>query len=322
MKKSTKHQYRVRNWKQYNAALVARGSLSVWFCDETIEAWSRSDLSGKRGASDYYSDTAIHCALTLQAVYHLTLRQSEGLISSMMRLMGITLAVPDYTTLCRRRKRLDVSLGVRRSRKPLHLVVDSTGVKIYGEGEWKVRRHGASKRRTWRTLHLGIDEATNEVIASVLSTNDISDDMAFVDLLDQVERPVRQITADGAYDRRRVYQAIDTHNRRKRRHRARAVIPPRKGARIWKHGNSAGERLDRDENLRQIRRRGRRAWKRQSGYHRRSKAETAMFRFKTIFGDRLGARLFESQAVEAFIKCAALNTMMRLGMPKSEILAA
>lgn len=322
MKKSTKHRDRVRNWAQYNNALVQRGSLSVWFSSEVIEAWSGCELSGKRGASDYYSDTAIHCALTLQAVYHLTLRQTEGLLGSIATLLGIALDVPDYTTLSRRRKRLNVTLGVRQSRQPLHLVVDSTGVKIYGEGEWKVRRHGASKRRTWRTLHLGIDEATNEVIASVLSTNDISDDMAFVELLDQIQRPLSQITADGAYDTRRVYQAIDRHNKRKRRHRARAVIPPRKGARIWKHGNSAGERLDRDENLRTIRRRGRKAWKRQSGYHRRSKAETAMFRFKTIFGERLGARLFESQAVEAFIKCAALNTMMRLGMPKSQIVAA
>lgn len=322
MKNSTKHRYRVRNWKQYNAALVARGSLGVWFSDEVIAAWSTAERSGKRGASDYYSDTAITCALTLQAVYHLTLRQTEGLMSSIMTLMGITLAVPDYTTLCRRRKRLDVTLGVRRSRQPLHLVVDSTGLKIYGEGEWKVRKHGYSKRRTWRTLHLGIDEATNEVMASVLSTNDIADDGAFADLLDQLRRPVDQITGDGAYDTKGVYQAIETHNARKRRHKARAVIPPRKGARIWKHGNCAGERHDRDESLRVIRRRGKAAWKRQSGYHRRSKAETAMYRFKTIFGERLGARLFASQAVEAFIKCAALNTMMRLGMPKSEIVAA
>ena len=278
MKKSTKHRYRVRNWAQYNDALVQRGSLTVWFSAETIDAWLTADCSGKRGASHQYSDTAIACMLRLKAVYHLRLRQTEGLMRSIVDLMGLDLPVPDFTTVCRRQRHLEIPLGVKRARTPLHLVVDSTGVKIYGEGEWKVRRHGASKRRTWRTLHLGIDEATNEVLASLLSTNDISDDMAFVDLLDQLERPVRQITADGAYDTRRVYQAIDKHNRRKRRHRARAVIPPRKRARIWKHGNSAGERL--------------------------------------------GARLFDAQAVEALIKCAALNTMMRLGMPKSEIIAA
>jgi hypothetical protein len=310
MKKSSKHQYRVRNWKQYNAALVKRGSLTVWFSQEAIDAWINAQMTGKKGASNYYSDTAILCMLTLKAVYRLRLRQTEGLMLSLCQLMQITLDVPDFSTLSRRGRDLEVALGVKRSSKSLHLVVDSTGVKIYGEGEWKVRQHGYSKRRTWRKLHLGIDEATNEIVASVLSDNSVSDDTAFSDVIEQVGRPIRQVTADAAYDKRKVYEAIG-------RHQARAVIPPHKGARIWKHGNTAGERLDRDENLRAIRRHGKAAWKRQSDYHRRSKAETGVYRFKTIFGDRLDARTFARQAVEVFVKCAALNTMMRLGMPES-----
>ena len=204
--------------------------------------------------------------------------------------------------------------------EPRHIVIDSTGLKVYGEGEWKVRQHGYTKRRTWRKLHLGVDEATHELAAALVTTNDVSDDDGFSEILDQVDGEITQISADGAYDKRKVYSEINDRNDRSTT-KTRAVIPPMRGAKIWKHGNTKGHRLDRDENLRSIRKNGRAEWKRQSGYHRRSIAETAMYRFKTIFGDKLGARLFESQCTEAFIKCRALNMMTRLGMPDSYAVA-
>lgn len=321
MKKSNKTPYRIRNWREYNAALVNRGSLTVWVSDDVVTEWLNAELSGEPGASNYYSDTAIGCMLMLQAVYHLKLRQTEGLMRSIMELMGLELAVPDYTTLCRRRKRLAVCLEASTSSKPRHIVIDSTGVKIYGEGEWKVRQHGYSKRRTWRKLHLGVDEATHEIVAAVATTNNITDADGFSDVFDQLDGDIDQVSADGAYDKRKVYTAINKRNAHSQT-KTRAVIPPRRNAKIWQHGNSKRERLDRDENLRSIRKNGRAEWKRQSQYHRRSIAETAMYRFKTIFGEKLGARLFESQATEMFIKCAVLNKMTRLGMPDSYAVAA
>lgn len=311
MKKSTKKTYRIRNWKEYNKGLVNRGSLTIWVSDDAADGWYNQELSGGRGASDIYSDAAIMCVLTLKEVYHQPLRQAQGLAASILAMMDLELDVPDYTTLSRRRKRLEVSLEATPRGAAIDIVVDSTGLKIYGEGEWKVRQHGVSKRRTWRKMHLGIDPATHEIVAAVVTTNDVGDGEVLEDLLDQPEDEIASVMADGAYDTRDCYDAINDIE-------ARAIIPPRRGAKIWQHGNSQEERLDRDENLRGVRKKGRAGWKRDSGYHKRSLAETGMFRFKTIFGDKLGARVFESQCAEVFIKCAALNTMARLGLPQSE----
>jgi IS5 family transposase len=252
---------------------------------------------------------------TLSEVYHLPLRATEGLLASLIKLLGGELPVPCYTTLCRRRQALAVSLPRREKPGPLHLVVDSTGVKIYGEGEWKVRRYGPSKRRTWRKLHLGVDEATAEVAAAAVTTNACGDGQALPALLSQVAGRIKQVTGDGGYDDRQCYDAI-------RRRGARSVIPPQKGARIWHHGNTKGERHDRDENLRYIRRRGRAKWKRDYDYHRRSLAEVAVFRLKMIFGERASARSFAGQAAQLLVRCAALNRMTHLGMPDSYKVAA
>lgn len=272
--------------------------------------WLNQQNSGKRGRSNTYADTAILCMATLQEVYHLRLRSTEGLLKSVMKLMDLDLAVPDYSTLCRRRKALEVVLPRRRTGEPLHVVVDSTGVKVFGEGEWKVRQHGYTRRRTWRKLHIGVDEATGEVVAAVLATNNFTDGQLLPDLLEQTDEQIDQVSGDKAYDKRNCYEAI-------RARKARAAIPPQKGAHIWQHGNSKAERLIRDENLRRIRAVGRKKWKQEVGYHRRSLAETAVFRVKMIFGDRVSARGFEGQATQVLVRCAALNRMTHLGMPDS-----
>lgn len=314
-KKKRKRQYRLRNWGQYNKALVQRGSLTVWVSEDVLSAWHTTARTGRRGKPALYADTAILCMATLGEVYRLPLRATAGLMRSVIRLLGVELGVPDYTTLCRRRRVLEVELPRRSRQEPLHLVVDSTGIKVYGEGEWKVRQHGCSRRRTWRKLHLGADEATGELVAAVVTTNDFKDSQLLPDLLDQVEDELSQVSADGAYDSRHCYEAI-------REREARAAIPPRKGARIWQHGNTKGGRHLRDENLRAIRRTGRAQWKRESDYHRRSLAETAVFRVKMIFGERVGARSFDGQAAQLLVRCAALNRMTHLGMPDSYRVAA
>ncbi len=309
-KKKTKRTYRLRNWSDYNKALVGRGSLTLWVSDEIIAQWRETKRTAKRGAPRTYTETAILCMATLAEVYHLPLRATEGLMRSVVKLLGVALNVPDYTTLCRRRKVVEVELPRRRTDEPLHMVVDSTGIKVYGEGEWKVRQHGYSKRRTWRKLHFGVDEATHEFVAVTVSTNDFADSQLLPDLLVQVEDEIKQVSADGAYDTRNCYEALSARE-------ARAAIPPRKGARIWQHGNTKTERHIRDENLREIRRKGRREWKRESNYDRRSLAETQVLRVKCIFGERVSARSFEGQAAQMLVRCATLNRMTHLGMPDS-----
>jgi hypothetical protein len=318
MKNNTKKAYRIRNWKEYNAALVNRGSLTLWISNEATSSWYNDVLSGGRGASDHYSDVAIECVLMLQQVFHLPLRATQGLCQSVLALMAVELETPNYTTLCRRRGDLEVQLRATAPKKglkkgeSLHVLVDSTGMKVFGEGEWKVRQHGYCYRRTWRKLHLAIDGASQQILATMVTDASVSDDDVLDDLLDQLDVDIECVIADGAYDKKKCYTSITNAG-------ARAIIPPRRGAKIWQHGNKKSERHDRDENLRGVRKKGRAGWKRSSGYHERSLAETAMYRMKQIFSNKLTARGFDSQCVEAFLRCAALNRMTNLGMPDSYV---
>jgi hypothetical protein len=304
--------YRIRNWREYNRALVRRGSLTVWVDQESLDAWNYQGPS-QWGAQYVYSDAAIQCLLTLRAVFHLPLRATQGMASSIFELMGLDLVVPHYSTLSRRAADLAVDLA-RKGKGPLHLVLDSTGLKVYGEGEWKVRKHGYSKRRTWRKLHLAVDAETHEIQAVTVTEAKV-DDAEMVDhLLKPIDREVASAAADGAYDKRKVYRVLEPRT-------GRILIPPRANARIWKHGNAAGSPLPRDENLRHIRRSGRKVWKREVGYHARSLAETGVFRMKVIFGDHLSIRRPECQVTEGAIRGRALNIMTHLGMPRSERVA-
>jgi len=309
MKKKAK--YRIRNWKEYNRSLVNRGSLTFWISDELLANWVEKEKTGERGASPRYTTAAILAMASIKFVFQQAGRQTCGLVTSIFRLLKVDLPIPDHSTLSRRMAGMEVGLPIKPSEKPRHLVIDSTGLKVYGEGEWKVRTHGVSKRRTWRKLHLCLDAATGEVIVAAASENSVSDCQMFPEIVRAVEEEVEQISADGSYDRRKVYTAL---NERKIK---RAAIPPRKGAKIWQHGNSRKERLIRDENLRAIRQKGRRKWKEEANYHQRSLAETGVFRFKAIFSDKLQSRKQENQFQEMIIKCAALNRMTHLGMPDS-----
>jgi hypothetical protein len=278
--------------------------------DDFEKTWLHTGKK-QRGSQFDYSDQAILVMLTVKEVFHLTNRGVEGFVCSLFRMMKINLPVPDHSTLSKRGKGLKVNLPKKTSQR-LNIVMDSTGLKIYGEGEWKVRMHGISKRRTWRKLHVGANPEDGEIQAVLLTENNVSDDAAVEGLLEQIEQEIVNFAADGAYDKRKVYDSLNAHSPD-----VNILIPPRKNARIWKHGNTKTERLKRDENLRAIRRDGRKEWKKNSGYHVRSLVETTMFRLKTIFGDDLSARLLETQSTQALIRCAALNKMTHLGMPQN-----
>ncbi len=302
--------YHIRNWSTYDRALVRRGSLTIWISEEALATWAYHGPR-QRGAQFDYSDQAIEAVLTLKEVFHLTNRAAEGLVQSVFALMQVSLAVPDHSTLSRRGRTVQIRLP-KRVRGPLQVVMDSSGLKVFGEGEWKVRQHGWSKRRTWRKLHLSVDAASGEIQAAMLSTAGVSDAEMVEPMLAQLEEPLERLTADGAYDKRLVYACVQA-----RAPEAAIVIPPRRNARIWQHGNTHAPPHPRDEILRVIRAQGRQQWKAESGYHQRSLAETAIFRFKTLFGDQLSTRLLATQATQFGARCRALNIMTHLGMPDS-----
>lgn len=313
-----KKQYKVRNWKEYNESLVNRGRIEFWITDEALRQWEEQKKTGKRGKPRLYSNLAIETALLLREVFHLPLRQVEGFLASILLKMGSARKAPDYSTLSLRAVLLPLCIRVRDiGTEALHIVIDSTGAKVYGEGEWKVRQHGWSKHRTWKKLHLGIDEATGDILMGEVTGNDVADCETLAPLLTQVpaETEIAQVSADGAFDKRQCYDAL-----RKRKVK-RIAIPPQKNAHIWQHGNTQEEKLPRDQNLRRIRVVGRREWKRESGYHRRSLAETTMFRLKTIFTDNVRARKEAIQRVELLLRVKALNLMTTLGMPDSYVVA-
>ena len=294
--------YRVKNWSEYDQALVQRGSITFWLSDDFEKTWSFVGEK-QRGSQFDYSEQAIIVMQTVKNVFHLPNRATEGFMRSIFAMLEILLSVPDHTTLSRRGKGLEVALPKKASGH-LDIVMDSSGLKIYGEGEWKVRTHGKSKRRTWRKLHVGVDPKSGEIQAAALTTNNVSDAQMVEFLLEQLEQPIARFAGDGSYDKRKVYDSLNKHAPN-----AEVLIPPRKNARIWQHGNTKAERLRRDENLRALCKMGRKTWKQTSGYHVRSLAETTMFRLKTMFGDRLSARLMETQVTQALTRCAALNRL-------------
>jgi hypothetical protein len=244
--------------------------------------------------------------LVLKQVYHVALRQTQGLMMSLLRLLGVDQPTASYSTLSRRTSGLGVVLPRQKASEHLHVVIDATGLKVYGEGEWKVRQHGISKRRTWRKLHLAFDEASQEVLACEVTDGNRQEKIVLPKVLAQIAEPIDQASLDGAYDFMSCYEDLSQRQ-------ARIVIPPRQNAALRHFGVLKA----RDAIIGRIAEIGRTVWKQESGYHRRSLAETGMFRLKTIFGDRLSSRLMPQQITEARLRCAILNRMTALGMPDS-----
>ena len=304
-----KQRHRVTNWAEYDAALRARGSLTVWFTPEAIAAWAAAPRT-TRGGQPSYSDLAIATALTLRAVFRLALRQTEGLIGSILQLLDLDLAVPDHSTLSRRAETLKLpkprsGLGCG----PVHLLVDSTGLRLCGPGEWLIEKHGTKRRRAWRVLHLATDADTGRIVASVLTDKDADDGSQVGPLLDQVDGPVASVTGDGAYDRDDVYAEVAA------RHPAAAVVvPPRANAVPSEAAEIAP--TQRDRHLRCIAERGRMGWQRASGYNWRALVEADISRWKRVIGDGLRFQTDGRQATEVAIAADVLNRMLELGRPE------
>jgi hypothetical protein len=304
-----KQRHRVTNWAAYDAGLRARGSLTVWFTTEAIEAWRAEPRTG-RGGQPLYSALAIATALTLRTVFRLALRQTEGLIGSILQLLGLDLAVPDHSTISRRAETLEVSRPkAARRGEPVHLLVDSTGLKLCGPGEWLVEKHGTRTRRAWRKLHLATDADTGHIVASALTDKDADDGSQTGPLLDQVGGPVASFIADGACDRDDVYAEVAA-----RHPEASVIVPPRSSAVLSDAAETAP--TQRDRHLLCIAEHGRTAWQRASGYNWRALVESDVSRWKRVIGDGLRSRTDGRRATEVAIAADVLNRMLNLGRPE------
>ena len=309
-----KQKRKVMNWREYDAGLRQRGSLTVWFTDEAVQAWQAEPRTTRGGQPDY-SPLAILTALTLRAVFRLPFRQTEGLIGSVVGLLGLDLAVPDHTTLCRRAETLEVPRPrLRSDGEPMHLLVDSTGLKLCGAGEWLLEKHGTKTRRSWRKLHIGMDADTGQIVAATLTTNDVDDGSQVGPLLDQVAVPVASFTADGAYDQESVAAAVAA-----RHPEAAVIVPPRSTA--VPSETAATAPTQRDRHLQCIAEHGRAAWQKASGYTTRARVEATIGRFKQVIGDGLRCRTEQRRATEVDLAVHALNRMLELGRPESVCIA-
>lgn len=246
-------------------------------------------------------------ALTLRAVFRLALRQTEGLIGSIIALLGLDLAVPDHTTMSRRTETLAMARP-RPGSGPVHLLVDSTGLKLFGSGEWLLEKHGTKTRRSWRKLHIAVDADTGQIAAAELTTSEVDDASQVGTLLDQVGGPVTSLTADGAYDQDGVYREVTA-----RHPEASVIVPPRSSA-VPSDTAETAPTL-RDQHLQVIAGRGRMAWQKASGYHWRALVEADISRFKRVIGDGLRSRTDRRRACEVAIAVGALNRMLELGRP-------
>jgi hypothetical protein len=279
-----------------------------------IASWYSTKPSGKPGRPDVYSDTVIRCGLAIRAVFRLTLRALQGFLQSILNVLKVDLTSPHYSTFCDRAKELQIPM--RKWLKPgekLNIIFDSTGVKVFGEGEWKVRKHGYSKRRTWRKIHIGMCAESGQAIVSAISSNNVSDDHAMLCMMDTLDgTPIGDVLGDGAYDTTECRESIHDHG-------GRAVIPPDKSAVVQKRNkNPALEPRDRAiQRIAELGEEGRKLWKQEVNYHRRSRVETFMFRLKTLLGDRLVSRRKKTQITETTIKMHVLNRMLELGRPDS-----
>jgi hypothetical protein len=300
-----KMSFRVRNWPSYEAGLCRRGRLTLWIEDAALECWQTIGPSGQAR----YTNAAIQTCLMLRAAFKLALRQIEGLMTSVLSLMGLTITAPDHTTVSRRAVTLPVIQAPPVPHGPLHVLIDSTGLQVYGAGQWLEAKHGAKSHRTWRKLHLAVDAANGIIVAQTLTDQDADDRSRVGPLLVQIDDPIMQVTADGAYDGAPTYQTINAHG-----DGIKVVIPPRSTAVFSAELDSPTQR---DRHLAMIAEQGRLAWQVATGYGRRSLVETTMGRYKALIGPRLRARGFAAQQSEAAVGVAVLNRMLAAGRPDS-----
>jgi hypothetical protein len=301
-----KTKYRVNNWAEYDRALVQRGDITLRVSEDATCSWKPAS-SGCVVARRSCPIDAIETALTLRLVFDLPLRQTEGFLRSVLSLMDVDLESPDHTTLSRRTQSLDIDLHRVARGKPIHLIVDSTGLAVVGEGEWAAAKYGGRGRRGWKKLHLGVDR-TGMIVAAILTDGNANDGKTALDLIDEVKCDITSITADTAYDTLATYTASAARG-------ADVVVPPSRSATRSRQRRSRSS--VRDRTIMRVKEIGRRRWKKESGHHQQARVENTFFRYKSIIGDRLRARHPMSQTAEATIACNVLNQMADLGMPES-----
>ncbi len=300
-----KMSFKVRNWPAYEAGLRRRGSLTLWIEGAALGDWQSTGPGGQAR----YTDAAIQTSLMLRMAFKLALRETEGLMMSVLTLMGLTLSAADHSTVSGRAVVLPVIQTAPVPQGPSHLLIDSTGLQVYGAGQWLEAKHGAKSRRTWRKLHVAVDAANGMTVAQTLTDQDADDPSQVGPLLDQVDDPIVQVTADGAYDGAPTYQTIAAHG-----DEIEVVIPPRSTA---VPSGEPGPPTQRDRHLAMIAEQGRLAWQAKTGYGQRSLVETTMGRYKALIGPRLRARGFAAQQTEAAVGVAVLNRMLVAGRPDS-----
>lgn len=297
--------FKVQNWPLYEAGLRRRGSLTLGIEDNALDHWQTFGPGGQAR----YTDAAIQTTLMVRTAFRLALRQAEGLMASVITLMDLTISAPDHTTISRRAITLPVIRPASVPHGPLHLLIDSTGLQVYGAGQWLEAKHGAKSRRKWRKLHLAVDASNGMIVAQSLTDQDADDPSQVTPLLDQIDGGIARVTADGAYDGAPTYEAIAA-----RGNEIEIVIPPRSTA---VPSGELGPFAQRDRHLEMITGRGRLAWQIATDYGQRSLIETTMGRYKALIGPRLRARGFAAQQTEAAIGVAVLNQMLAAGRPDS-----
>lgn len=280
------NRYRIKNWSEYNRSLIQRGSITLWFAEESINKWYSKTHTGEKGRPRIYSDDAILCALLIRTVYHLPLRALQGFLCSLVMLLKLSIYVPSYTQICRRAKDLNKALKKLSNHQPSDIVFDSTGLKVYGEGEWKVRQHGISKRRTWRKFHIGMDPDSGEIIIAELTGNGVGsgDGEVAKKLMKKIPKRIKRVFGDGAYDGSEFRQEVENAG-------AEAIVPPPRDAIIHEDKDEPAVKKRNDAIL-EIKGLGgddyaRKLWKILKEYHRRSLAETTMYRIKQLTGSNL-----------------------------------
>ena len=324
-----KRKYHIIDWKRYNQGLCDRYNLNVWFNDKIIRKWYFKPRSRKPGATKLYSKTAILTCYQLKCLFGLSLRATQGFLDSLFKKLSLPIRCPHYSQLSRRAKELrDIKLPTNNDNSLLFALIDSTGLKVFGQGEWHVKMHKASRRRTWRKLSLLVDPVSQEIIDNNLTSSRTHDSIAAMPMISKLPQSLDAFFGDGAYNSSTIYQALfdkgikpiipppinaalSHQNFRKQRHLGRRslvqnnpAIAPRDNAIEYMHLFP-----DKEE--------GRRRWKQHSSYHLRSLVETAMMRFKQTFSDKLKARTFYNQQAEVRVKCCILNKMIQIACANS-----
>lgn len=312
---SRKTRYRVRNWKAYNQALVKRGEIVFMLTEDITEKWIESPASRKPGGQKRYSDFAIEVCLQVRCLLRLPLRQTQGFVNGLFSRMDVALPAPHYSELSVRASKLNLEIKrfskKEKTEKPdgICVIVDSTGMKIYGEGEWSGEKHNTKTRKTWRKLHIAIDEEGN-ILASTLTKNNVDDGSEVPNLMEQIDENVSVFMGDGAYDTTPVHEFLEG-----KYPGIRIVTPPRKDAVFSSTANI--NPTQRDRHLKTILEKGRIHWQNESGYGQRNLVENSMYQIKTIYGGKLKSRNIENQKTESKIVLNNINLMTSLGMPES-----